>query len=131
MVHAKTLITSYCTVLRDRSSFTAETFFTTDNNSRVNQKWCNIGCNKERCICPPPPPPPPFFSERAVPGFVLKYFTSICFVKNFLSRKGKKINHARVCMLITRNWLFNATQTCEPREDELSLRRNFLSSLRS
>lgn len=54
-------------------------------------------------------PSPPLFSETASStGFVLKYFTSTCFVKNFV-RKGKKINHARVCMLITRNWLFNAT----------------------
>lgn len=47
MHRTKTLITSYCTVLRDHSSFTPETFFTTDNNSRVNQNGVISGVMKK------------------------------------------------------------------------------------
>lgn len=31
-------------------------------------------------------------------------------MKNLRNGKEEKINHARVYMLITRNWLFNATE---------------------
>lgn len=50
MHHTKTLITSYIAlhiVLRDHSSFTPETFFTTDNNSRVNQNGVISGVIKK------------------------------------------------------------------------------------